>query len=43
MYRADSLTNSFSPVGPVMTHPQNSYTDAVPGSASFYKVEVQLQ
>jgi len=40
-----SLTNGFVPVGPVVVHPQHSYTDTVHSAAAagFYKVQVQLQ
>jgi hypothetical protein len=42
---AQSLTNTFQPVGPVMEYPQNSYTDTAHSaeSSGFYKVEVQLK
>ena len=45
VYRADSLTNSFNPIGPVILYPQNSYTDTAHAAEAdgFYKVEVQLQ
>jgi len=40
-----NLTNGFVPVGPVVVHPQHSYTDTVHSAAAagFYKVQVQLQ
>jgi hypothetical protein len=43
VYRADSLTNTFNPVGPVIHYPQNSYTESSLGESGFYKVEVQLK
>ncbi len=43
VYRAESLTNSFNPVGAVIYYPQNSFTDSVLNASGFYKVEVQLQ
>jgi hypothetical protein len=43
VYRADSLTNIFNPVGSVILYPTNSYTEPSLGESGFYKVEVQLQ
>ena len=42
---AESLTNEFTQLGPVIDHPQNSYTDTLHSAESggFYKVEVQLK
>lgn len=42
---AQSLSNGFQQIGPVMEHPQNSYTDTLHSadSSGFYKVEVQLK
>ena len=43
VYRADNPTHPFNAVGPLLHFPQNSYTDSVPHSTSFYKVGVTLQ
>lgn len=42
---ANSLTNEFQPLDPVVEHPQNSYTDTAHSAEDrgFYKVEVQLK
>jgi len=42
---AESLTNSFQQIGPMIDPPQNSYTDTAHSaeSSGFYKVEVQLK
>jgi hypothetical protein len=45
VYRADSMTNLFNPISPVILYPQNSYTDTAHSAedSGFYKVEVQVQ
>lgn len=43
VFRADSLTNTFNQIGPVILYPTNSYTESSLGESGFYKVEVQLQ
>jgi hypothetical protein len=42
---AENLTNSFQQLGPMINHPQNSYTDTTHNAeaSGFYKVEVQLK
>ncbi len=42
---AESLTNSFLQLGPMVDHPQNSYTDTLHNAeaSGFYKVEVRLK
>ena len=43
VYWTTNLTNGFSPVGPIIYHPQNSYTDTINSAnpSGFYKVEAQ--
>jgi len=43
VYRADSMTNTFLPVGGLIYYPQNSYTDSASQASGFFRVEVQLQ
>ena len=45
VYWAQSLTNGFTQIGPVIDYPQNSYTDTAHNAEStgFYKVDVQLK
>jgi len=45
MYWEEGLTNGFEPLGPIIDHPQYSYTDTAHNaeSSGFYKVEVQLK
>jgi len=43
VFKADSLTNPFSPISGLIYYPQNSYTDPSSQPSGFYTVEVQLQ